>query len=323
MENKQIIQSTNYTTIRGSWGIYAQRLMVLLAEAMQYRYEDADLKHGTFNQVPMQLEWKFQISDFKLGETRNNDYIRRQLKQVLNACIEWIDENNTWRASVLFTDLKHGENAGEIVVKINDTLWNLFVEISKGFKKYQLETAMKFSSANALKLYQILSGNKEPVTYSIEYLRKLLGATKKYSLVKDFIKYTIEAGIKEINAIAEYSVYYEPIYKTIGRGRPIIDALRFHTAKKAENTENANAEIVRKYGLSTLPNALKVKLIESYEFTKQGIKANAELLQTAYSKMKEPTLMEFLDKRRSKAMQAKNPQGYIINAISKHLNSLS
>lgn len=322
MENKQIIQSTNYTTIRGRWGIYAQRLMVLLAEAMQYRYEDADLINGTFNQVPKQLEWKFPISDFKLGETRNNDYIRRQLKQVLNACIEWVDENNTWNASVLFTDIKHGENAGEIVVKINDTLWNLFVEISKGFKKYQLETAMKFSSANALKLYEILSGNKEPVTYSIEYLRKLLGATKKYRNVNSLIERVIESSLKEINEKAEYSVFYEPIMKTNGKGRPSIDALRFHTTKKAGHTENTNAEIVRKYGLSTLPNALKVKLIENYEFTKQGIKANAELLQTAYSKMKEPTLMEFLDKRRAKAMQAKNPQGYIINAISKHLDSL-
>lgn len=320
MENsKQIIQSTNYTTIRSHWGVYAQRLMVLLAEAMQYRYEDADLKNGTLKDVPMQLEWRFQIADFKLGETRNNDYIRQQLKQVLNSTVEWIDERNTWRASVLFTDIKQEENAGDIVVKINDTLWNLFVEISKGFKKYQLETALKFSSANALKLYQLLSGNKEPVTYGIDYLRKYMGATNVNKRTRDFVKYTIESSIKEINAIAEYSVYYEPIYKTIGRGRPIIDAIRFHTQKRSVKSNTANAEIVRKYGLSLLPNTLKVKLQQSYGFTEQGIKANAELLQTAYSTMKEPTLIEFLDKRRAKAMKAKNPQGYIINAIAKHI----
>lgn len=318
-DSKYLIQSNNYTTIPNDFGIYAQRMLVLLAKAMQYRFENANLRTGVVPYSEKKLEWRFNIADLNIGNGNNRQYIKRQLKNTLKAVIE-IEKGESWRASTMFTDIDIPDNSGEFVVHLNERLWDIFVELSKGYKKYQIETAMQFSSAHALRLYQLFAGNQEPVTYGIAYLKKLFGVETKYKLVKDFIAYCIEKPIQEINEKAEYSVSYEAVYKTAGKGRPSIDALTFTIRPKAGQIQHA--EIVRKYGLSMLPDKVKVKLIESYDFTKQGIKANAELLQQAYELMQQPTLMEFLDTKRAKAMKAKNPQGWIINAIAGELETL-
>lgn len=319
-KDKYLIQSTKYTTIRNDAGIYAQRLLVLLAEAMQYRFENADLRNGIIPYSEKQLDWTFKIADLNIGNTNNISFVKEQLTKAMHLIVK-MQNKDTWQISVLFTSIGLRTEDGEVDVRINDDMWEIFVEISKGFKKYQLKTAMQFSSAHALRLYQLLSGNKEPITYPIENLKKIFAIEKRYNKATDFVNRCIAKPIEEINEKAEFSVTYTPIYKSYGKGRPRIDAIQFTNHRKASTGSN-NKEIVRKYGLSMLPDALKIKLMESYDFTKQGIKANAQLLQEAYTLMEEPTLMEFLDTKRAKAMKAKNPQGWIINAIAGELETL-
>lgn len=322
--NRFLIQSTKYTTIRNDWGIYAQRLIVRIAQAMQYRLEDESLNAPIIGPNDPRLIWRFKVADLMIGPGQNYTQVRKELEKIPSANVQIEDKKGRWQVSSIFPSIKGDDNTGEIEVKINDDLWWLFLELSKGYKKYQLNTALSLKSPYSLRLYQLLAGNKEPITYDLQWLKKLFGVENKYKLTKDFIKYIIASSKKELDEKAEKSFEYKPVYTNKGKGRPQITAITFFVVDthKNMNFETRAKEINRLYGESTIPQALKCKLEEGYNFTLQGIRANAQLFSEAYMQMKNPGILQFLDEKRAQALRAKNPQGWIINAIRGELETL-
>ena len=323
-ENKLIVQSTKYTTMRNNFGIYAQRLIVRIAEAMQYRIEDADLYNLKFKPYDPKLCWRFKIADLMQGQAQNYTYVRKELHDIIQSTVRFENDKGAWQESVIFTDIRGDENTGEIEVWINLNIWWLFLEMSKGYKKYQLNTALSFNSSYTLRMYQLLNGNEKPITYKIAWLKDLFCVKDKYYYVKDFIKYVIETAQKELTEKAEITFEYKPIFASQGKGRPRIDAITFIVKKNDKNLnfETRAKEINRLYGESTIPKELRNKLMQGYEFKPQGIRANAQLFAEAYMQMKNPGLLQFLDEKRAQALRAKNPQGWIINAIRGELETL-
>lgn len=173
-------------------------------------------------------------------------------------------------------------------------------------------------------MYQLLSGNQQPITYKVEWLKKMFGVESKYLLTKDFIKRVIIKAQKELDEKAEISFTYKPTYTNKGKGRPQITAITFAVVDTHKNTnfETRAKEINRVYGDSTIPQEIRVFLMVTYGFTPQGIRANAPLLAEAYMQMRKPTLAEFLRDKRDQAQRAKNPQGWIINAIRGELETI-
>ena len=135
-----------------------------------------------------------------------------------------------------------------------------------------------------------MAGNKEPITYDLIWLKKLFGVENKYKRVNDFVKYVIASAKAELDEKSEKSFEYKPVYTKKGKGRPQITAITFLVVDthKNMNFETRAKEINRLYGESTIPQALKFKLKEGYNFTLQGIRANAQLFSEAYMQMKNP-----------------------------------
>lgn len=322
--NRMIVQSTKYTTMRNNFGIYAQRLIVRIAEAMQYRLQDANLFNLEFKPYDPKLCWRFRIADLMQDNAQNYTYVRKELHDIIQSTVRFENDKGAWQESVIFTDIRGDENTGEIEVWINLNIWWLFLEMSKGYKKYQLNTALSFKSSYTLRLYQLLIGNEKPITYKISWLKDLFCVKDSYFYVKDFIKYVIETARKELTEKAEITFDYKPIYASQGKGRPRIDALTFIVKKNDNNInfETRAKEINRVYGESTIPKEIRVYLMVAYGFTPQGIRANAPLFAEAYMQMKRPPLAEFLRDKRDQAQRAKNPQGWIINAIRGELETI-
>ena len=322
--NKMILQSIKYTTMRNNFGIYAQRLIVRIAEAMQYRLEDANLYNLEFKPYDPKLCWRFKISDLMQDSGQNYTYVRKELNDLIQSSVYFESDNGKWQKSVIFTDIRGDENTGEIEVWININIWWLFLNMSKGYKKYQLNTALSFKSSYTLRMYQLLVGNEKPITYKIDWLKDLFCVKNNYRNINDFVKYVIETARKELTEKAEITFDYKPEYVIQGKGRPRIDALTFIVKKndKNMNFETRAKEINRVYGESTIPKEIRIYLMVAYGFTPQGIRANAPLFAEAYMQMKRPPLAEFLRDKRDQAQRAKNPQGWIINAIRGELETI-
>lgn len=319
--NKLILQSYKLTSIRNDFGIYAQRLIVRIAQAMQYRLEDADFTKQVFNPSDKRLYWEFNVKDLMTnGDATNYTAVKRELGKVIQASVYFENETG-WQKSVIFTDI-WGNIDGKIRVKINDTLWDLFLEFSKGYKRYELESALSLSSTYALRLYQLISENAEPITYTIDWLKQLFQIQDKYKRKgQDFIKRVIQPAQAEINAKCPTGFDYKVEYKANGKGRPAMHAITFYTYRndKAMTDTQKDMANLGNNAINAVDKDSKRALREKYGFTDRELKNNAKILAKAEMYMDNPTLAEFLATRLSYAQKADKPKAYIIGAIRAEL----
>ena len=195
------------------------------------------------------------------------------------------------------------------------------LDFSKGFRKYELETAVRLRGKYSLRIYKLVSKQADPISYSIADLRKMWGLTDKYKKVDDFVKNTIEAAKKELDQVSPYSFEYVLTAARTAdvnkgrKGRPAITSVTFFPKRL---TQNEATDAVRKMvdPSMTLDRELLQMLRNKFEFDYAGIKANITLFDTA---QREFDILTFLDRIAPKALRAESPQGYVINAVKKHL----
>ena len=60
-----------------------------------------------------------------------------------------------------------------------------------------------------MRLYKLVSKQTDPITYSIDYLRKEWGLEDKYKKVDDFISSTIGKAKEELDRVSPYSFDYQ------------------------------------------------------------------------------------------------------------------
>lgn len=95
-DNKLILQSYKLTTIRDDFGIYAQRLIVRIAEAMQYRFQEADFLTKELKPSDERLKWKFNLADLQTPGEKNHVHVKEELHRVIKASVHMETENG-WR----------------------------------------------------------------------------------------------------------------------------------------------------------------------------------------------------------------------------------
>ncbi|MCS2799123.1 replication initiation protein [Bacteroides fragilis] len=54
-----------------------------------------------------------------------------------------------------------------MVFYVYDPIWRAALDFTKGFKKYELITAMKFKSAYAMRFYELMSGQTKALICAI------------------------------------------------------------------------------------------------------------------------------------------------------------
>lgn len=317
--NKLILQSYKLTSIRNDFGIYAQRLIVRIAQAMQYRLEDADFVNKELKPIDPRLIWHFKAKDLMRPEDNNYTAVKRELRKVIKASVYFEDEHG-WRESVIFPNIS-ADIKGEIEVEINRQLWDIFIEFSKGYKRYELESALSLSSTYALRLYQLISENAEPITYTIDWLKQLFQIQGKYAENKRFIERVIQPAQGEINAKCPTGFDYKVEYKPNGKGRPAMHAITFYTYRNDKAMTNTQKDMANlgNNAINAVDKDSKRALREKYGFTDRELKNNAKILAVAEMGMENPTLAEFLATRLSYAQKADKPKAYIIGAIRAEL----
>src|SRR5690606_38641677 len=198
----------------------------------------------------------------------------------------------------------------------NPKVVQAFLDFSKGFSKYELATAMQFESVYAMRFYELLSGQKTPITYSIENLKIMFQIQDKYAKVNDFFRKVIEPAKKELDKSSPYSFEYKPV-KT---GRKIT-AIKFYPIYQPQNRDmRIEAKKLKKN--TSLRWDLDIMIInylkENYIFSEDEIQNNRDLFITAQNSPKFD-LMYFLSEQKVNARNKANPKGWIINAIKKQL----
>ena len=324
--SKEVVESYIFSTVRHDFGIYSERLLLRLVELAQREIRGLDFKGGTSIGKVEIGEWGdaevvIPVKDILSGEDdKNYTKAKTAVRNLMGRFLEYEDEQK-YRATQILNEVDVDKVAGKMIIRVNRNIWRAMLDFSKGFRKYELETAVKLRGKYSLRIYKLVSKQSEPITYSITDLRKMWGLTEKYKKVDDFIKNTVVAAKEELDRVSPYSFDYilnaaKSAEVNKGRkGRPAITSVTFFPIHRMANE---TTDAVRKMGDPSmmLDRELYMMLKNKFYFDAQGIKANITLFDTA---QRECDILDFLDGIAPAALRAANVQGYVINAIRKHL----
>ncbi len=326
-ENKDLVQSFKMTTIRNSFGVFGQRTIIRLVEASQYLLEGKtigdcqtyEIEKGLWGDIRVKMPITAILPS---GDESNHLEAKKQLKKLVSLPLEYEAPNGDWIVTTLISKVVFSKANGEAALTIQPEIWEAILDFSKGFRRFELNKALELKSAYSLRLYQLLSGQETPLSYSLEALKKMLGVEKKYSRPYNFINRVIIPAKEELDQVAPYSFDYRLITeRKSGRGKAGITGITFipyfqpkYRDKNLEEKQDFGT-IKRKYpGVVSIPLGVENYLIHTAGFTKTGIENNRELILQGYKHIPEFETA-FLRKIVSKSRTAKNPQGYIVRAI--------
>lgn len=341
---RNIVESYIFATGHrdGDVSIYSERLMMQLVKAAQCQVAGLNFKDGSsISQVSVgklgDAVVKIEARDLLNGENNTNytqaknavlELMKKPIsherpamkngKPVLNERGEQVYE---FEAHNLVNDVWINQEPGMIVVNVNKTTWEAILDFSKGFRRYDLQVAMKFSRTCSLRMFKIISNQQYPLQFTIRELREQWGLTEKYAKTKDFIKNTIVSAKEELDRLSPWTFDFEPVYaasaeQNKGRtGRKSITSIIFYPKHQVRN-ESTSAVTNMLSPVDLLGRQIVDRLVKNLGFSMAEIKANVVLMSTA---KKYFDLEMFLTDVTPNAMRANNPRGYVVNAIKKHL----
>lgn len=221
------------------------------------------------------------------------------------------EDDKVWEYINIVAFPKIEKRASTVTFTIDPKIWNCCLDFSKGFRKYELVTAMQFKSVYSMRFYELLSGQKTKLIYSLEQLKEMFQVQEKYKLTADFIRYVIEPAKKELDEFSPYTFEWSPNKD----GKKIVSFNFYPVAQPdKQDSELYKHEIQKQTGLSwDLNRSVLDYLRNSVGFTDKELKLHRDLFITA--QMEIPDLITELALLKAKSRDKKNPKGWFINAI--------
>ena len=325
INNKDVIQSYIVTSARYDFDVYEKRILYRLVELCQAQLEGQKLdprfsiNHDLWGNRDIKVPIAYLLKD---EQDKNHVRIKNALNRLNEKRFEYEDDK-IWKPIRLIEMPIINKYAEFVEFKIHPEIYQAILDFSKGFRKFELVTAMSFESTYAMRFYELFSEKKSPIIYGIDRLKIMFKIEGKYKQINDFLKRVIEPAKKELDKSSPYSFEYSPIKE----GRKIV-AIKFYPVYIPENRDlkveekHLQKQVSPSWDLDVMViNYLK----QNYYFDTKEIQHNMELFK--YAQKKDQThefdFMLFLSQMRYKCSDKAKPKGYLINALKKELNFTS
>lgn len=305
-DTKDIVQSYLITTARYHFTLTEKRIMYKIIESGQDLIEGKKLRGRiTINETLLKdKEVSMSYADV-LDNDRHTSVIKTALMDLMSKKVVWETELGG-SACTLIERPEWDNQRGMFSFRVPAPIWSaMMLQFEKGYRKYQLATAMSFGSVYSMRIYEIVSGQQYPLTYTIQNLKEMLGIGNKYPRIFDFKKRVLNVAKTELDEIADYGFDY--IIKGTKNATITLLPYPLHRGSHAELNRVKRDMSVSWFLPTEITSYLKQK-----GFTQKEIKAHLELFSEAY---KELDLMLVLAELTAKARDKANPKGYVINAI--------
>ena len=322
-DNKNVIQSYLLTVAKFQSNIYAKRILLHIVKANQ-DYLKGEKLNGAINvseDIFKLREYTLDIKSVLSGDEDKN-YAR-----IINAFHLLQDkfirlDTDKFHVSVPFIgNLLIEKGSGVAKFQMSEMIYKAFTDYTKGFRKFEFQLTMSFNSVYSIRLYELMSGQKNPLTYTIDNLKEMFCIADKYiNKPTNFIKRVIEPAQKELDEKSPYTF----VYKINKKGRSfhsITFTPIFQPQYASEEAEKH--ELAKKVGSSAyLSRTERTYLNEHFQMSPKQIKNNHDTFFNAKKKHGD-FLLNFLDKIRINAYKnnATNKIGYLISALKKDLEN--
>lgn len=309
INNKEVMQSYILTTAKYDYSVDEKRILLRLIETFQSLIKGEKLtgkinktKHGKF-------ELQFPISHFISNNQTNYNRVRNALKNLNEKKFEY-EDCDRWEI-IRIIEMPSIEKREDVKFTLNPKIVDCFLDFSKGFRRFELETALSFESTYSIRLYELMSQQKTPITYTIQDLKSMFGLENKYSNVHDFTRFVLDLSKKELDKKSPFSFTYR--LNKIGRKYTSITLIPVYIAQNSD--EEIEKTSLRKQ--TSLKWDLDVQVIDylktAMHFTTEEIKRNRDVFKEAQELLKDILLI--LSELSAKSRVKANAKGWIIQAL--------
>ena len=325
--SNDVFTSYIFSTSNRSLSKYGERLLMEVISVAQEYTVDAALGIHKLNFAEKYKE-KFAIIDIPVRNLLNADDTTNYTK-AKEAAVELMKIYHTVEAPVLdetgnqktykdgspqyqfasfhlLDKVVVNQKPGIVSVKLGEETWSQILDMGKGYARYNLLMAKSLDDVVAIRLFQMMSNTSEPLHFSLERIKGILGMQDKYvSNPTGFIRRVIEPAEQEIREKCPFEVVHELEYEQVSKkGRPAIKGLVFSKVMKASIIKDPALVLDAK-----LINFLK----KTFNFDDRGIRSNLKLFQD----LKEAghDIESFLTSIEKKCRQANSPQAYAIRSL--------
>lgn len=222
IKNFELLQSYIFTTARYDFSIYEKRIMYCILKNLQYLVAGEKLNDRVIITDDLFGDKRFEIPLMEVLSTlpatatsdRNTNHaqVKKALYTLNNKSFEFIDEKNDSHRLIRFVDRPEYKPKAEFIkFRLDVVMIEAFLNFSKGYRKYIFDVAMSFESVYAMRFYELFSNKTEPITYSVDNLKKMFTIETKYKNVNDFKKYVLDIAKKELDEKSPFSFAYKMI----------------------------------------------------------------------------------------------------------------
>lgn len=313
IKNKEVLQSYIITSAKYDFSIYEKRILYRQIEIEQELLLGQTIKPGVIIETNLWKDKKYTIPVKWLlngEEDKNHARIRKAFKDLMSKIIEY-ETPDAFGAFPLIQRFDLDKRSEFVTWQVPHEIVDVIVNFAKGFRKYELKTAMEFESVYSMRFYELLSGQTTPLTYTIEQLKSMFQIQNKYKLAADFFRNVIEPAKKELDAKSPYSFDYH-----VNKEGRKFHSITFFPIIKEEVTEQQ----LRKYSPKKLSSEVENYLLNNIGYTQSEIEANRDLWFRATMML--PDILVQLEKLSGKSRISKNPKGWIIGAIKKMIEKI-
>lgn len=211
IKNKEILQSYIITAAKYDFSIYEKRILYRQIEIEQELLSGQQLRPGVTIETNLWKDKKFTIPVKLLlngEEDKNHARIRKAFKDLMSKIIEY-ETSDAFGAFPLIQRFDLDKRSEFVTWQVPNEIVEVIVNFAKGFRKYELKIAMEFESVYAMRFYELLSGQKSPLTYTIEHLKDMFKIQGKYKQINDFLRFVIEPAKRELDEKSPYSFEYK------------------------------------------------------------------------------------------------------------------
>ena len=313
--NELAIQSYIFTTAKYDFNAYEKRIMYRLVEFAQDEIKGIMIRDNMHKITPTLFgrEITMPVADILRNEKDQNYTIaKKAFRSLAQKGVEYEDDE-IWQYTSIISSPKIDKIKGYVIFTVLDDIWRCLLDFTKGYRKYELVTAMQFKSVYSMRMYELMSGQKRPLEFTFEYLKQRFKLKDKYSKANDFKRWVLDIAKKELDESSPYSFNYIEVKE----GRKVVGFKFFPTFKPDnKDTELYATELRAKVSASAQISREAYDYFRySFEFQAAEISKNKKTIIEGEQHI--PDFIGFLSSLVGPSRKAKNRIGYVVNAIKK------
>jgi hypothetical protein len=335
-DNKDVIQSYMLTSARYDFSVYEKRIMYRLVELAQSEIQGKKMvdlvgtrvETNPYGDKDVTMPVRAILAN---EEDKNYTLAKKAFKTMSNRTIEQT-KGNIWYLDHMLERVRVNLGTGIATFRVSPEVWSLILDFTKGYRKYELKTTMQFKSVYSMRFYELLAGQKTPISFTLEELKKMLKIDdytdkdgkhhkEKYKTIQHFESRVLEVAKKELDECSPYSFTYEPIKEpSRGRNGYKVTGYIFHPRFLVKNRDEElyQKELNAKIGNITgrfgmLDKNVSDYLLYNLNVPKKSINSNKDVFLQAQKVI--PDLVSVLAEIGPKMREKSKPIGYLIATL--------